>query len=60
MEPTTVDLAKRSADSYIPHARGCKKPAEDCKQCTRAIAFYAGLPLATLALVLEDRPTLKS
>ncbi len=56
----TVEQACRQADASIPHARSCKKSPEDCKQCKVIIAFYASLPLDTLAVVTADRPILKS
>ncbi len=55
-----VNLARRTSDGFIGHARGCKKSPDDCKQCKAAITYHASLPLDVLALVLEDRPTLKS
>jgi hypothetical protein len=60
MKPQTLDQLKRQADSTIGHARSCKKSLGECKQCERIVSFYAGLPLATLAVVIEDRPILKS
>ncbi len=56
----TLEQTCRTADATIGHARTCKKSPADCLHCTRTIAFYASLPLATLAVVLADRPALKS
>jgi hypothetical protein len=54
-----LERIRRQADSTIGHARKCKLAPSECLQCSQAIAYYASLPLATLALVLEDRPILK-
>lgn len=59
LDKQTIDLARRTSDGYIDHARGCKKTPSECIRCTQSIGYHASLPLDVLAVVLEDRPTLK-
>ncbi len=54
-EPMPLDAALRQDAGYRSHAKGCKKSLDACKPCKLAIAWYAGLPLPLLSLVLADR-----
>jgi hypothetical protein len=56
---TDLERVRRKADSTAAHARTCKKSIDDCATCRDIVALYAGLPLDTLALVIEDRPIYK-
>ncbi len=55
-EPIPLDIALRQDAGYCSHAKGCKKALDACKPCKLAVAWYAGLPLPVLSLVLQDRP----
>ena len=51
-----VPQLRSYADTLSGHSRTCKRAIAECLVCTATVAWFARLPLATLALVLEDRP----
>jgi hypothetical protein len=49
----TVEQVKQSAKNRHGHAKGCKKPLDDCKHCQENIRFFAELPPQLLNEVLK-------
>ncbi len=53
---TDLDKILQSSAAFHKHARGCKKPLDDCPTCKASIDFHRALSLALLSRVLEDKP----
>lgn len=56
--PKDATHGRMIASVLHDHARRCKEPLTDCKQCQRNMTWFAGLSLPLLSAVLEDIPAL--